>query len=395
MALVWALSLHEDPTSPVQVLGVSTSPGNTDADSAFASALALVQAAGAGDSVRVAHPRSAPAFLCHVLAGVPAGEAVTVVALGPLTNVARALQRCPGAWVGPTRRLVVMGGDLADAVTPAMGAGPAALQLLRRFGVSLPHVDMNLVLADVHATGLVLDVPGLHRTAVSIQAALHVALTPAVRDALTAGCPPGAGSRPPLQRGVPVVCALRDRVEAKPRTWLRRVVAAVLSGPGYDLYKHPDLDAAAFVPWDVVALAAVFVPDAFQWWRTLECRVRSDKWATVWGPPAVGADVGDPRVVQVPFGVNATMLWERMVPDTVRLEAAGPRHGEDGGAAGTWEDPDAPAVYPGPLLSDRKWLRGLAVVVGGAGVFGLLLLVAVWLCVSACCDREPTHVKEE
>lgn len=128
---------------------------------------------GLGDA-RPPLPASGPepghaveALIRHVMA---APGAVTVVALGPLTNLALALRLEP-RLAGAIGRLVVMGGAL------------------RVPGNTTPHAEFN-VFVDPHAAAIVLDA-GLPLTLVPLDATRQVRLTPAGLAEL-AGRAPGS-----------------------------------------------------------------------------------------------------------------------------------------------------------------------------------------------------------
>lgn len=77
-----------------------------------------------------------------------AGRDVTVVAIGPLTNIALALQRDP-EWVSRIPRLVIMGGSTgAGNVTAAaefnIWADPEAAEIVFTSGVNMTMVGLNL-----------------------------------------------------------------------------------------------------------------------------------------------------------------------------------------------------------------------------------------------------------
>ena len=138
--------------SQVEVVGLTTVGGNVPRARATRNALALLQAAGRDDipvasgaarprtgrytpsvafhgpgglSVRLPDPSRSPVsetaveFLSREISSSPGSVSVSVVALGPLTNLSRLQDRHPGV-LGETERVFVMGGavETCGNVTP-------------------------------------------------------------------------------------------------------------------------------------------------------------------------------------------------------------------------------------------------------------------------------------
>jgi inosine-uridine nucleoside N-ribohydrolase len=174
IALLMALAC-----SSVDVVGLTTVGGNIPLARGTRNALALLEYAGrpevpvargaarpcrgrypyaysfhgpGGLSRRLPDPRGRPVdasavdFLAAGLQGNP-GQ-ITLVALGPLTNLAHLLQRHPGA-LGKAASLVVMGGavDVAGNVTPNAEfnfySDPAAARQVLSSGIALTLVDLG------------------------------------------------------------------------------------------------------------------------------------------------------------------------------------------------------------------------------------------------------------
>jgi len=186
IALLLALASPE-----VELLGVTTVAGNQTLEKTTANALRVLEFVGRGDVpvaagadrplarelVVAAHvhgesgldgpalppPRGAPVgehavdFLAGAILG--AGRPVTLVAVGPLTNVALLLARHPDA-AGAVERIVLMGGSIAEGnVTPAaefnIWADPeAAWRVFRsRLPVTMIGLDVThkALMTDAHA----------------------------------------------------------------------------------------------------------------------------------------------------------------------------------------------------------------------------------------------------
>jgi inosine-uridine nucleoside N-ribohydrolase len=175
IALLLALASPE-----VEVLGITTVAGNQTLDKTTQNALKVLELAGRQDvpvsagaeqplvrDIRVAlevhgesgldgpvlpEPRIAPVeerapdFLARLLAA--AGEPVTLVPVGPLTNVATLLDERPDAAAG-IARIVLMGGAIAEGnVTPAaefnIWADPEAAARVFASGLDVTMVGLDV-----------------------------------------------------------------------------------------------------------------------------------------------------------------------------------------------------------------------------------------------------------
>lgn len=162
----------------LRVLGLTATAGNVPLARAARNALALLEYAGRGDipthqgAARPLHgrypyarhihspsgltarlpeptltPSATPAvpFLAHTLTAMPG--TVTLIALGPLTNLARLLRRHPDA-LPSAARLIVMGGavDTPGNATPHAEfnfySDPAAARLVIASGIPLTLIDL-------------------------------------------------------------------------------------------------------------------------------------------------------------------------------------------------------------------------------------------------------------
>ena len=175
LAILMALGSSES-----EILGITTVGGNISVARATRNALALLKAAGRTDvqvakgasrplrgkfnpsegfhgpgglSIRLPNPAGHPVninaveFIAEQLSNRP-GE-ITIVALGPLTNLARLLQRHPHALV-KARRIVIMGGVVGTPgnVTPKAEFNfyndPAAAHQVLSSGLPITLADLTV-----------------------------------------------------------------------------------------------------------------------------------------------------------------------------------------------------------------------------------------------------------
>ena len=199
IALLMALGPGSPPGFPIDVAGLTTVGGNARLADATRNALAILEYLGRGDvpvargasrplrgsyryaygfhgprglTVRLPKPAimtrdgGAVDFLRQALRGRP--TPTTLLALGPLTNVARLLRVDPGA-PGLVSRLVVMGG--------AVGVP----------GNVTPHAEFNFY-SDPQAAGEVL-ASGIETTLVDLRVCRLAAISRSGADRLVAGGP--------------------------------------------------------------------------------------------------------------------------------------------------------------------------------------------------------------
>jgi inosine-uridine nucleoside N-ribohydrolase len=189
IALLLALASPE-----IEILGITTVAGNQTLEKTTANAIRVLELVGRGDVAvaagadrpllrepfvaayvhgesglegpDLAPPRGRPVethavdFLAERIAA--AGRPVTLVPVGPLTNVALLLARHPGA-AGGIERIVLMGGAIAEGnVTPAaefnIWADPEAAQRVFSSGLDVTMVGLDVthkaLLTPAHADRL-------------------------------------------------------------------------------------------------------------------------------------------------------------------------------------------------------------------------------------------------
>ena len=173
-------------------------------------------------------PDAAEAIRSAVRARPP--RSLTVIALGPLTNVAAAL--ADSQIAGRVGRVVSMGGALDGG-----------------------RLDLNWMSDRAAARAVVASKVPL--TVAPVELCAQAAVQPKDVDRLVARCCPGAA-----------VCALA-RAMRRQCGFSRRFVNRGLVARG----AHPALSGDAFVPWDVVAVLAVAEPELFAEWREFDVTV--------------------------------------------------------------------------------------------------------------------------
>lgn len=176
-------------------------------------------------------PDAAAAMRAEILARPP--QTLTIIALGPLTNVAAVLR--DDAVAGRVRRVVSMGGALDGK-----------------------RLDLNWM-SDRAAARAVLAAKA-PVTIVPVELCAQAAVRLADVDRLVARCCPGAAVCA-LARGLRRQCAFSQRfVNGGLAQRVPDVHVALGAGP-------------AFVPWDVVAVLAAARPELFGEWRDFEVTV--------------------------------------------------------------------------------------------------------------------------
>ena len=239
----------------LNLVGVSITAGNAALRDTLANAKSLLRLAGvklepaAGASYRDMHvpwpwvrrlhnvrgdvassSDAAEAMRAAVRARPP--RSLTVIALGPLTNVAAALMDADVA--GRVGRVVSMGGALDGG-----------------------KLDLNWM-SDRAAARAVL-ASRVPLTVAPVELCAQAAVQPEDVDRVVDRCCPGAA-----------VCALA-RAMRRQCAFSRRFVNRGLVARVPDA--HAALKSDAFVPWDVVAVLAVAEPELFGEWREFEVTV--------------------------------------------------------------------------------------------------------------------------
>jgi inosine-uridine nucleoside N-ribohydrolase len=211
VAIAWLLDQRQ-----VQIVGFSTVFGNTSVENASRNLLTLLDAAGRqipvtmGASAPISFPRTrtgafihgpdgfwfaqAPADISGLPSDAPAAIAaaaranpgITFIALGPLTNFARAVERFPADLAGA--RLVALGGGKYGNITPVaefnIYADPQALDIVLASGMKVELVTIEAFEQVTVDTSRLADRLGRRGGAVG---QLLAALLPAYAQAATQG----------------------------------------------------------------------------------------------------------------------------------------------------------------------------------------------------------------
>ena len=222
-------------TRPGHIAGISTVSGNASMEIVQSTTQELVGLLEAIPDIEVG-----------VLGGVEALEKalaegpLTVVSLGPLTNIAAALQDRPDLQKNVAQLIAVMGHRPGHIFHPTEGESGAIL-----FGHGPVFRDFNFAM-DPEAARRVLAMR-LPVTLIPYDAARHIGITAADLDALSAGSPAAAW------------------MAARARGWLQ--------------YWTDDIGQEGFYPFDLVAAAYVLRPSMF---RCAPARAWIESDDTVW-----------------------------------------------------------------------------------------------------------------
>ena len=230
------------------IVGISTVFGNASLDVVQSTTRELVRLlaaekviapviyAGAATANRISGATLASAALANALAEGP----LTIVSLGPLSNIAATLQDRPDLQKNVARLVAVMGHRPGHVFHPTEGESGAIL-----FGHGPVFRDFNFAM-DPEAARRVLAMR-LPVTLIPYDAARHIGITAADLDALSAGSPAAAW------------------MAARARGWLQ--------------YWTDDIGQEGFYPFDLVAAAYVLRPSMF---RCAPARAWIESDDTVW-----------------------------------------------------------------------------------------------------------------
>ncbi|MGH8544489.1 MAG: nucleoside hydrolase [Gammaproteobacteria bacterium] len=228
LAIVWLAAKGHN------IVGISTSYGNASADIVERTTEALVATMGNGGLPRIPVWRGAAGFLANSGKATQPAHAVlraeleqgplTILALGPLTNVAAALEGRPDLQRNVARLIAVMGHRPGHIFHPSEGSGRGML-----LGHGPIFRDLNFAKDEVAARSVLR--MRLPVTLVSYDAARQVRITADDLDRLTRLGPAFAW------------------VASRARGWLD--------------YWHVDIGQPGFSPFDWVAAAYVVEPGLF------------------------------------------------------------------------------------------------------------------------------------
>jgi inosine-uridine nucleoside N-ribohydrolase len=228
----------------LEIAGISVTAGNAPLDIVEDTTRALV--AQTGRTLAIHGGSAAQKALQEALAEGP----LTVLALGPLTNLAAVLRERPALASRVAHLVAVMGRRPGHVFHPSEGAGRGML-----FGHGPVFRDFNFAL-DVDAASFIVNL-GLPMSLVPYDAARGIELTEADLDRLAA---PGG---------------LRAWVAQRARGWLE--------------YWRTDIGRAGFFPFDLIAAAYVAEPSWFKCAR-------------------VRAWVGQDKTLFIPFRWSSALL---------------------------------------------------------------------------------------
>jgi inosine-uridine nucleoside N-ribohydrolase len=245
---LWLLARSPD----VDVVGISTVFGNASIDATNRTTMRLVELlwteqdrppvfAGASRSTMAESGRTSPAS--DALSRALESEPLTVLALGPLTNLVHALRQRPERTAHVDRVIAVMGRRMGHLFHPSEAGGKGSL-----LGHGPVFRDFNFSM-DEHAAAEVLAL-GVPLTLVPYDAARHVQITSADLDRLSRSGSAGAW------------------IAQRSRGWLD--------------YWHTEIGRDGFYPFDVMAAAYIRSPRQFRCAR-------------------VAAWVGEDRLMFLPF----------------------------------------------------------------------------------------------
>ncbi len=237
------LALYALVSGGADLAGISSVAGNVT-ESVSAETLAALGTAFRQSGWSVSAPVRGANAASAICAAAHAGN-LTILASGPLTNVAAAVGLCPENLAAVDRIILVGGKKAGDVFHPAEDRMAEA-----RFGHGPIFRDMNVAL-DPAAVKQVLT-SGVPVQLVTYEAARDVELTSAILDTLE------------QQDSVGTFIARRARA------WLD--------------WWQTDIGRDGFYPFDLVAAAAILAPDALAC-APVNVRVARDwKVGRVWGP---------------------------------------------------------------------------------------------------------------
>ena len=272
LALLFLLASPE-----VEILGLTCTYGNSSIARTFADAQRLLREAGradipvfkgAGWRTRDLHRETdASRYLAETIRKRP-GE-ITVLTLGPLTNLAAAITARPDLPEA-IPELVMMGGRLRPGAEFNFGAHPRAANVVLRAPVPKFLVSMELCFQAPFTAA------ELHRLEVQSNRLIH--------------------------RYLPII-----------RRWLRlqRVLIRLAR------IWYPEMPGGGFFPWDGIAAAYLIEPSLFSEIQTL--RVWLEKNRTLTSPDIEGVP---PRsLTRVPHRLDARRFFELFLPRLAGLDA--------------------------------------------------------------------------
>jgi purine nucleosidase len=231
----FALALLVDEAR-LEIAGISTVAGNAPLDVVERTTRALI-----GQMARAPAVHSGAAAHRALLAALEEGP-LTVVALGPLTNLAAVLRERPALAARVARLVAVMGRRPGHIFHPAEGAGGGML-----LGHGPVFRDFNFAL-DVDAASFILSL-GVPTSLVPYDAARGIELTAADLDRLA------------------TLGGSRAWVAQRARAWLD--------------YWRTNIGRSGFYPFDLIAAAYVMQPS---WFRCTPVRARVGQDDTLVGP---------------------------------------------------------------------------------------------------------------
>ena len=282
LALAAAVALNR--TGQLHLLGITTTAGNAPLAQTHADALELRRRLGLQPSELPVHagarwwpppwsrqvgqavnymPTDASSFIIGSVMQAPA-DSVTLLCLGPLTNIAAALHLQP-MLASRLRSLVIMGGSLDGETTD--------------FNFRFDRTAADLVLGA--------EVPKL---LIPVETAIQATFGTEQLRKLRGDSKSAPACCPTQTVGTstaPVVCSLLPRIEIQTyvmpwlvnwRFWDKDLPGSAMVSKGLESAMRWTEAGNAFILWDVVALFALSSPALFADWSRYEVSVIGDGW---------------------------------------------------------------------------------------------------------------------